>query len=195
MHLILRSLYVSNIYNHVGEILSVSGVTSDTYSGYNTLYRISGVSTSNQVNVTSSREIVGFGTDLTSQASSSQAILSGKTLGISTFTYYAQSGIGTLTFTSAHGLRKNGKVRIAGADQSLFNNDFVVSKVNSTTSVDINIGVTTTAPSTGGSITVYVPSLTSYGGNIEKETEASSGRLLTQYAGISTTLGQQILDF
>jgi len=187
------SLYVSNIYNHVGEVLSVSGVTSDTYSGYNTLYRISGVSTSNQVNVTSSREVVGFGTDLTSQASSSQAILSGKTLGISTFTYYAQSGIGTLTFTSAHGLRKNGKVRIAGADQSLFNNDFVVSKVNSTTSVAINIGVTTTAPSTGGSITVYVPSLTSYGGNIEKETEASSGRLLTQYAGISTTLGQQIL--
>ncbi len=187
------SLYVSNTYNHVGDTLNVSGVTSETYSGYNTLYRISGISTANQINVTSSREVVGFGSDLSSQASSAQAIVSGKTLGISTFTFYGQSGIGTLTFTSAHGLRKHGKVRISGADQGLFNNDFVITKVNSTTSVAINIGVTTNSPSTGGVITVYTPSLTSYGGNIEKETEASSGRLITQYAGISTTLGQQIL--
>ena len=187
-------LYVTNTHDHLGETLSISGVTSDSYRAYNTLYKISGISAFNEIDVTSSREIVGFGSDTQAQSQNAQAVISGKTLGISTFTYYSQSGIGTLTFTSAHGLRKHGKVRISGADQNLFNNDFIVTKVNSTTSVAIDVGITTTNLSTGGVVSVYIPSLTSYGGDIVKESESTSGRLITQYAGISTTLGQQILS-
>jgi hypothetical protein len=195
---------VTRIYDHVGESIRVSGVTSEGYSGYNTLYKITGISTYNQIDVQSSREVIGIGSDLSVQAANAQAVLTGKTLGISTFTYYAQTGIGTLAFTSAHGLRKNGKVRISGADQSLFNNDFIVTEINSNISVSINVGITTSSPSTGGNITVYLPSLTSYGGDVfgenfvhiinPKENEASAGRLLTQYAGITTTLGSQILS-
>jgi hypothetical protein len=198
------SLTVSNALDHVGETLSVSGVTSDKYSGYNTLYRISGINTHNQIDVISSKQIVGFGSDLSVEAETAQAVLSGRTLGISTFTYYAPLGIGTVTFTTAHGLRKNGKVRLGGADQSIFNDDFIIEKVTSPTSVVLNIGINTTSVSTGGVITAYIPSLTSYGGEIfgenfihiinPKENESSSGRLLTQYAGITTTLGQQILS-
>jgi microcystin-dependent protein len=198
------SVTVTKIYDHVGESIRVSGVTSEGYSGYNTLYKITGISTFNQINVQSSREVIGIGSDLSVQAANAQAVLTGKTLGISTFTYYAQTGIGTLAFTGAHGLRKNGKVRISGADQALFNNDFIVTEINSNTSVSINIGITTSSPSTGGNITVYLPALTSYGGDVfgenfvhiinPKENEASAGRLLTQYAGITTTLGGQILS-
>ena len=198
------SVTVTKIYDHVGESIRVSGVTSEGYSGYNTLYKITGISTFNQINVQSSREVIGIGSDLSVQAANAQAVLTGKTLGISTFTYYAQTGIGTLAFTSAHGLRKNGKVRISGADQALFNNDFIVTEINSNTSVSINVGITTSSPSTGGNITVYLPSLTTYGGDVfgenfvhiinPKENEASAGRLLTQYAGITTTLGAQILS-
>ena len=197
------TLRVTNIYDHVGETLNVSGVTSDTYSGYNNLYKISGISTYNEIDVESSRTIIGIGSDLGSFASSAQAVVTGKTLGISTFTYYAQTGIGTITFTSAHGLRKNGKVRIAGADQQIFNNDFIVNEINSPTSASLNIGISSSSVSTGGVITVYIPNLSSYGGETfgenfvhiinPKENEASAGRLLTQYAGITTTLGQQIL--
>jgi len=197
------SVTVTKIYDHVGESIRVSGVTSEGYSGYNTLYKITGISTYNQIDVQSSREVIGIGSDLSVQAANAQAVLTGKTLGISTFTYYAQSGIGTLTFTSAHGLRKNGKVRISGADQVLFNNDFIVTEIKSNTSVSINVGITSSSPSTGGNIVVYLPSLTSYGGEIfgenfvhiinPKENESSTGRLLTQYAGITTTLGSQIL--
>ena len=195
---------VSQIYDHVGESLCVSGVTSEGYAGYNTLYKITGISTYNQIDVQSSKEIIGIGTNLSSQTVNAQLVLTGKTLGISTFTYHPQSGIGTLTFTSAHGLKKNGKIRIGGADQKLFNDDFIITSVNTNSSVSINIGVTTSSPSTGGNVTAYIPSLTSYGGEVfgenfvhiinPKENEASAGRLLTVYAGITTTLGSQILS-
>jgi microcystin-dependent protein len=183
---------VTNIYSNVGDCLSVSGVSSATYNGYNTLYKVTAVPTSKTVTVQSSESIAslagstGVGVTLTSDAT---ATLTGTTLGISTFIYTSSTGIGTLTFSKAHGFGVNNKLRIGGADQALFNDDFLVTNVNSSTSATINVGVSTASVSTGGIITVYRPLLTSSGGDLTKEVENTSGRLAAQYAGITTTLG------
>jgi len=183
---------VANIYNNVGDCLSISGVSSSTYNGYNTLYKITAVPTVKTVTVQSSEAITnlagatGVGVTLTAGAT---ATLTGTTLGISTFIYTSSSGIGTLTFNKAHGYRVNNKLRIGGADQALFNDDFLVTNVGTTTSVTINIGVSTSTVSTGGVITVYRPLLTASGGDLTRELENTSGRLVAQYAGITTTLG------
>jgi Chaperone of endosialidase len=188
---------VANIYNNVGDCISVAGVRSDSYLGYNTLYKIVGVSTYNQISVQSSKTLTqietaaGVGVTLTANA---QAVVTGTTLGISTFTFDAPSGIGTLSFTSSHGFRVNNKLRIGGADQSTFNGDFIVKSVNSSTSVAVNIGIATTAVSTGGVITVYRPLLSSSGGDFTTANENVSGRLIYAYAGITTTLGVNFLS-
>jgi microcystin-dependent protein len=182
---------VANIYNHVGECLAVSGVSSAAYSGYNNLYKITGISNAKTIAVESSEPVNNFtlsgvGVTLTSNTN---VVLTGKTLGISTFTYTAATGIGTLTFTDSHGFRVNNKLRIGGADNAFFNNDFIVSKVNNWFTVQVNVGIATTTLSTGGNITVYRPSLTSLGGDLTKINENVSGRLISEYAGISTALG------
>ena len=185
---------VANIYNNVGDCIAVSGVGSDAYNIYNNLYKIVGVSTYNQIYVQSSQtikvgageSIVGVGVTATANA---QAILTGQTLGISTFTYDASSGIGTIVFNSAHGFRVDNKLRIDGAYQSFYNGDFIVKSVGSATSLSVNIGITTTAPSRGGVFTVYRPFLTSYGGEFTQYNENASGRSIYNYAGITTTLG------
>jgi hypothetical protein len=188
------SVVVTNIYDHVGECLAVTGVSS--FTGYNTLYRITGVNTSNQINVQSSQVVGlttsgGIGANLTA---GSNVVLTGTTLGITTFTYDHVSGIGTLNFNRAHGFRVNNKLRIGGADNTLFNDEFIVRKLNTNTSVSINVGINTLPQSTGGNITVYRPSLNSRGGNLNQLNKLTSGRLLTQYAGITTTLGVNFLS-
>jgi len=186
------AVQVTNIYNHVGECLAVSGVSSAFYSEYNNLYKITSVSGPKEVQVQSSEFInnytAGIGSVVTTD---SNAVLTGKTLGISTFTYTAATGIGTLTFTDSHGFRVNNKLRIAGADNGMFNNDFTVKKVNNWFTVEVNVGIATTTltHSTGGNITVYRPALTSFGGDLTKLNESTSGRLISEYAGISTALG------
>jgi hypothetical protein len=182
---------VANIYNHVGECLAISGVSSVAYSGYNNLYKITGISNQKEISVESSKAVNNFtlsGVGVTLTANTN-VVLTGKTLGISTFTYTAATGIGTLTFTDSHGFRVNNKLRIGGADNAIFNKDFIVSKVNNWFSVNINVGITTTTQSTGGNITVYRPALTSLAGDLTNINESVSGRLISDYAGISTSLG------
>tara|TARA_R110000868_G_scaffold298903_1_gene559063 strand:- start:3233 stop:9127 length:5895 start_codon:yes stop_codon:yes gene_type:complete len=186
---------VANIYNNVGDCLSISGISSASNVSYNSLYRITGISTSNQITVQSSYSITGFnttgiGANVTTNAN---VVLTGQSLGISTFSYDQNSGIGTVAFTSAHGFVVNNKVRLTGFDNSPYNGSFVIKKINSLTSLNVNIGIGTTTPATGGSVTAYRPALTSYGGDIDINTESNSGRLIAEYAGITTTLGTTLL--
>ena len=183
---------VANIYDNVGDSLSLSGVSSASYVGYNTLYRITGISTAKQITVQSSEAVGGFnltglGVTVTTNAN---VLLTGRSLGISTFTYNSTTNVGVVTFTSAHGFLVNNKVRLTGFDNSSYNGDYLVKNINSLkTSISINIGVTTTALSIGTGSTAYIPALTSYGGDLDINTESTSGRLISEYAGITTTLG------
>jgi hypothetical protein len=191
---------VESISDNIEDTFKISGVSSVSYSGYNTIYRVSGITTgkTKEINLVSSETIsnfstVGLGSTVTS---SSGYIPTGKTVGITTFVYDSVTGFATVGFTTSHGFRVDNKIRISDASESVFNGDFIVKKLNSsigTSSLIVNIGVgATTSTSATGTLYAYRPTLTSYGGDLDKDTENTSGRLDYQYAGITTTLGTSI---
>ena len=180
------TLTVSRIYNHVGEVISLNGITNKSFTKYNGLYRITGITSSRSIQVASSSSIsspsiTGVGVTITSKAN---AYLTGRSYTASAFTYNNVTGIATVTFTNAHNILTFDKVRISGANSSLYNGDFIVSKVNSLTSLNLNIGIGTTSPTTTGTIIIHPYGYSSKGGNNVSNGE---GRLTDQYAGITTT--------
>jgi len=187
---------VESISNNIGDTLKISGVSSATNAAYNTLYRISGITTgkSKEIDVISSETISGFTTTGLGVTVTTNAgyIPTGKTLGISTFTYNPVTGLVTVGFTTSHGFRVDNKIRISGANESAFNGDFIVKGLNSLTSLVANVGVSvTTSASSSGTLYADRPIFTSYAGDLVKDTESISGRLNYEYAGITTVLNVQ----
>jgi hypothetical protein len=187
---------VTNVYNNIGDTVSVSGVTSTSYAGYNNLYKITGITTYNQIQVESSESVseitsVGVGANLLLNGN---AILSGKSLGISTYLHSGTTGISTIVFHEAHGFRVGNKLRVVGFDAARYNGDFIVKRLNSITSLTVNAGTSTNPPATGfNTVTVYRHAVASFGGDVDTVNESTSGRLITTYAGITTNLGADIL--
>jgi hypothetical protein len=188
---------VTYINDNINDSIQLDGITPASNNEYNTLYKITGISTGNtkQFEVESSVAInnptqTGLGVTATS---SSNTKIVGKALGISTFTYSPTSGIATVTFNGSHGFKVDNKLRISGSDNSLFNGDFIVKKVNTLTSLSINVGLGTNVVGTGGSVTVYRYGFASGGGDITDGRENISGRFNFEYAGITTTLNTSIL--
>jgi len=185
------TLTVTSIYDHIREVIRLTGISKENYQNYNNLYRISGISSSRVIQVSSagtvsSASTTGVGiTALTS----TNAYLTGDSLTVSSFTYNNVSGIATATFSTNHSLKVSDKVKISGADNSLYNGDFLISKVNSLSSANINIGISTISPVTTGTIIVHPYGYASKGGNNTGRTE---GRIISQYAGITTTISAGI---
>jgi hypothetical protein len=188
---------VETVSNNIGDTLKISGVSSEGYSGYNTLYRVSGISTgkSKEINVISSETITGIptsgiGSDLTSR---SGYVFTGKVVGINTLSYNSVTGLATAYFASAHGFRVDNKVIVRGANESVFNGDFVIEKFVDKTELVLRIGIQTSSTAATGTLLAYRQVLTSTGGDLVKDTESTSGRLSYQYAGITTTIGSSYL--
>ncbi len=182
---------VSAITNNIGDTIQISGISSASNSDYNTLYRISGISTGKpkeitavSANTVSAFSASGLGLTVTSNA---EYIPTGKAIGISTFLYDSVTGLATVGFTTSHGFLVNNKIRIGGANELTFNKDFIVKNINSLTSVVANIGVAVTNTPTGD-LYAYRPIFTSYGGDLTKDTESTSGRLNYEYAGVTAIL-------
>ena len=102
---------VDDIYDNVGDVVRIAGVTSDTYKQYNTVYRIS------EVEVGAAKSFValsdpaltgvnntGIGSDPLVNA---LAYLTGESLRASSIAYNTTSGIATVTTTNNHGLKVN----------------------------------------------------------------------------------------
>ena len=98
----------------------------------------------------------------------------------------------TITTYNNHGLSVDRKVRVVGANQSVYNGEFVVTQINSLTSVSVNIGVTTSAPTATGSLYIFPQGFAANDGVVTSENENLSGRQIYSYAGITTTLSSQI---
>ena len=193
---------VSNIYNNIGDSVRVVGVKSDSYSTYNQLYRVTdvviGSATTMTVSAASSisssaipsTTSIGVGVTLTSDA---YVYLTGESINVNTFTYTA-AGIATITTINKHGFDVDRKVRITGAGQTQYNGSFVVSKVNSLTSFEANLGVSTVAPTATGTIFALPEGFTSNNGNVTVEDENLDGRMIPTYAGITTTISSSIAN-
>jgi hypothetical protein len=174
---------VERIANNVNDSFFVYGANN-----YNTLYKIDSVQVGNikQFSATSSVAISGFSTTGVGQTFTEKAgsVLTGTTLGVSTVSYDRTTGITTVGFTTSHGLSIGSKIRLSGANYSIFNSDLIVNKVSNVTTIETNAGISTNAI-TGGTITAYQHGFSSYGGNT---------RTLPQYAGITTVLTSQLLN-
>lgn len=179
---------VSSIYDNRGDCISVAGISTS----YNTLYKITGISTGNpkrieveSSTVVSNASTVGLGSVLTTDA---VCLQTGNSLGISTLQYNIATGIATIGFNTSHGFRVNQRLRIGGASDSFFNRDFIVKELFGTPStiLTVNAGIAATAVSTGGQVTVYRHSLGAFGGELLNDTENVSSRISCQYAGITT---------
>jgi hypothetical protein len=193
-------LTVTQVYDNVGDTVKVTGVTSEAYQSFNNLYRISNVpvGAANTFNVVSSSPIsVGSSSGLdTDQLSNSYVYLTGEAIRVSSLVYNELSGIATVTTSNYHGLRVDTKVRISGANEEIYNGDFVVKEILgvSGNSFTLNIGIGTYAPTATGTIYVYRDGITSNDGNISIDNENLNGRMVPIYAGITTTLTTSITD-
>ena len=189
-------LTVNEIYSNIGDTLKITGITPDANSDYNTVYKIShvGVGSDKEVNVSSAGtvsryKIAGIGA---TDAGTGNVVLTGKTLNVFDVFYDRVVGLATVTTVEPHGLEVDESVNINGANNNILNGDAVITKVGSTTSFVANVGIATITPTTGltglaaGNLQVYPLGYAARGGNIVRATEATSGRLISEYAGIST---------
>lgn len=193
---------VASIYDNVDDVVRVVGVSSNSYQPYNQLYRITDVGTG--VTNTKSFSVVpatgistlaigssttGIGATATTDA---YVYLTGESGRVSSFTYTGNSGIATIVTQNNHGLRLDKSFEVVGAGQTQYNGTFTVSKVNSITEFETNLGVSTVSPTATGTIFIYREGFSSNSGTLDND--SLSGRLEPTYAGITTTLSSSIAN-
>ena len=187
---------VENIYNNIGDTVRISGISSDSNQKFNTIYRITNIDVGSikEFTVSSASTIrnvstLGLGATITSN---SVVYGIGPTLNVSSLDYNNTTGIATVTTTTAHGLRIDSKVRLSGVDQSLYNGDFIVQENVNLTSFTVYVGTASSVPPYSGTGYVYREGITSNDGTISAENESINGRMVPNYAGITTTLSANI---
>jgi len=186
---------VSDIYNNIDDVVRISGVTT---SQYNTLGRITSVEVGagKSFKIQSGSALSGVTTTGVGVTATTDAFvyLTGESVKVNTLTYDNNAGIATITTYNNHGLSVDRKVRVVGANQSVYNGEFVVTQINSLTSVSVNIGVTTSAPTATGSLYIFPQGFAANDGVVTAENENLSGRQVYSYAGITTTLAAEIAN-
>ena len=187
---------VERVYDNVGDVIRIAGVPSESYAGYNDLYRITGVTVGSdkQFNVSSASSISNtsnaVGETLTSDA---HLYLTGKSIEVSSLVYDFTSGIATVNTSAAHGLRVDNKIRITGAGNTAYNGSFVVTENVTQTRFKINIGVGTESPTESSSSIFALPEgFVSQNGNVTVNDENLGGRMIVPYAGITTTISGSV---
>jgi hypothetical protein len=185
---------VTGIYNNVGDVITINNI-KDPYEEYNQSYRITGISTgtTKQINVSSASSISSFTTSGIGITYSESSIvnLAGKSLS-STIQYNNSTGIGTVTTGQNHGFSINKKITIGGANSDFYNGNFIINNIVSLNQFEVNFGTNTVVPSTTGTIYVYPTVFTSNGGNITKTNEDISGRLISFYDNVTSTLSSAV---
>ena len=181
---------VVTIYDHIGESLKVN----KTLDAYNTSYRITGISSSKSVTVSSASSIAspyvsGIGSTTAAQG---YAELTGRTLGISSFVYSPTTGIATVTTINPHGLFVDSKFLFGGFNSSLLNNTFTVSGIVGLNTITVSTGTTNVNASYDGTPYIFRQGASSNGGTISKVNENLGGRMVSNYAGITTTLSSSL---
>jgi hypothetical protein len=178
---------VTSIYNHVGESLKING----SNDAYNTTYRITGISSSKSISVSSASSITTSGIS-SSSLSNAYVELTGRNFGISTAIYSPTTGIATFTTTENNDLVVNNKVLLGGFNGSFFNNTFVVNSIVGLSTFTVSAGISSELLTYSGTPRVYKQGATSNGGTISDTNENLSGRMVPNYAGITTTLNSAI---
>ena len=186
---------VASIKNNVGDVLQVVGVGTDknrTNSGYNGLWKITSVPSAKTVTYNSGTNPGIY----TANPERGMFYVVDKAITISSISGVANTtlpGIVTLTASDVHGLMVGNKIKlsgITGTAATIYNKDFIVVGVGSTTQFTIkpDIGVTTTT----GSPEFYKYGIAALGQDTSLETEKIGGSLLTLNSGIEAKLSTNI---
>ena len=142
---------VDSIYDNTGDVIRINGISSESYSSYNNLYRITGITTGSdkQFNVSSASSLTttagntGVGPNLTSDA---VAYLTGSSVKVVSLNYSHVTGIASVTTLQKHGLAVDNKVTITGAGNTVYNGSFVVTENISQNVFLMNVGLGTVSP-------------------------------------------------
>ena len=191
-------VFVDSIYDNVGDVVRINGISSESYSAYNDLYRITGITTGKekQFDVSSATTLAttagngGVGETLTTEA---VAYLTGSSLKVTNINYSHATGIASVTTQENHGLSVDNKIRITGAGNTVYNGSFVVTENVAQTVFKMNVGLGTVSPTeTSQTIFALPEGFASQDGNVTINNENISGRMVAPYAGITTTLASNV---
>jgi hypothetical protein len=190
---------VTKIYDNVGEVVKVGGISSETYKPFNDLYRITEVpiGIARSFNVVSANTINSGGSSGLVNSETTNAFLysTGEAIRVNSIDYDRFSGIATVGTDNFHGLSVDNVIRLTGANEEIYNGNFVVNNIVGTsgTFFTLNLGIGTYSPTATGTIFGYRTS-GSNGGNVTSTDENLNGRMNSMYAGITTTLASTISD-
>ena len=194
---------VDKIYDNTNNVISISGITSEKHAAANQLYKINNIEVgaaktfrARPINPITGVTTTGIGSVGAAPETMTNAFMqiNGTSLPISSFAYENTSGIASVTTSVEHGLQVDRRIRVVGAGQDLYNGEFVVTKADSLTTLELDIGISTSAPTPTGDLEIYPLGIAAQGGDITADRENVSGRMVSQYAGITTTLSAIVAD-
>jgi hypothetical protein len=194
---------VDKIYDNTNNVISISGITSEKHAAANQLYKINNIEVgaaktfrARPINPITGVTTTGIGSVGAAPETMTDAFMqiNGPSLSISSFAYENTSGIASVTTSVEHGLQVDRRIRVVGAGQDLYNGEFVVTKADSLTTLELDIGISTSAPTPTGDLEIYPLGIAAQGGDITADRENVSGRMVSQYAGITTTLSAIVAD-
>jgi hypothetical protein len=212
---------VLNVYDNVDSNFRIEGIFATPFNAYNGVYRITGVPSSRRIEVVSDApkfaDIPSVGQipiieeNPTGLAAIDPLILrfgvcatSGEAIGISTYSYDSNSGIGTVGTPIPNGFKVDNSVIITGFAENFFNGEFFVKKVNSPEFINsvltyqfeifVGKGDGTSPTVIPGQQYLNRPGFGASGGSITVENEETAGRLSPRYGNLTTTLAATIND-
>ena len=195
-------LTVTNLYEGVGQIIQIAGISSDTNSKLNNLFKVTEVPSAKQV-CFASTEVIDYGRSLggssnnvvvgTAMSNSSLSVV-GPAIGVTSLNYDVNTGIATVgTGITAHGLLAGSKIKLVGAGQTAYQGEFIVQEKESLTKFQVNLGISTVAaPTLTGDLFAFPSGYSSADGGITADDEKIGSRMNSLYVGISTTLSAGI---
>ena len=190
------TVQVTKIYDNTGDVIKIDGINNEKLIEFNQNYLITEVNNPYQFTATAFDSIGLTTTTVVPWIDDdTNLILIGRSVGISTIDYNNVTGIASITTKSSHGFLVDTKVSIRGLTSELYNGDFLVDEVTSTSTFNVSIGTSASIPAVNTiNPLVFENYNTSTGGVLTKRNESESARISPQYAGITTTLGAAITD-
>jgi hypothetical protein len=181
---------VTEINNHVGSSLDLSGFADPLYNG---TYKIVNVPSPRTISVENRKGIPAAYRQRTDNRRP-HIFLGSAGIAITSFNFTRQSGIVTVTSRDSHGLLPGNSFTIVGSGNTFFENKFFVQESVGVKTFTFNAGITTFTQTIGNllNVSVHKVGLSANATAIGFGEENLGGRANYMYAGITTTTSNSI---